>query len=461
MTITEVLQFVDRLVEKETGEHLDDLQKEVIQGIWQGKTYKEISENIANGYNENYIGDTSRKLFKILSKQVGEDVNKSNFCWTLERAVNSTQFVGLFNGNITYCPYRDRENTQDAIASPETTNPTNKYQNLKYHDLTLAPTIRQFCDRTSELNTLSQWLCDRHTSLISVLGIAGIGKTALVKQFIDLHLESFDIVVWKNLKLSPSLNAAIAQLFRGINRETDATDHPLTQLLNLLREQRSLIILDNLQEIFMPGQFAGQYQNEHKDYKKFFNLLTEISHQSTVIVISQEQSAEMSSLDDELYPAKCLELDGLANPDMLKPFGLTDPESWVKLMQRYQGHPVYLKEIAHLIKKVFRGKVAEFLTENSLMLTEGIIAQLSELFQRLSPVEQQIALELSKAEKSMSREQLKTALSLSSTELIQGLDSLQRRYILQSKEMETISFNLSPIFQAYLQISDDISGENR
>ncbi len=456
MNITEVLQFVDRLVEKETGEHLDDLQKEVIQGIWQGKTYKEISENIANGYNENYIGDVSRQLFKTLSKQLEGEVNKSNFCWTIERAINSPQSVnvGLVNKNITYCPYHPQADPHDAIASPETTNPTNKSQNLKYHDLTLAPTIRQFCDRTPELNTLSQWLCDRPTSLISVLGIAGIGKTTLVKQFIDPHLEKFDIVIWKNLKLSPSLNAAIAQLFRGINRETDATDHPLTQLLNLFQEQRCLIILDNLQEIFIPGQFAGQYQTQHKDYKKFFNLLTEISHQSTVIVISQEQSPEMSSLDDELYPAKCLELQGLANPDILKPFGLTDPETWVKLMQRYQGHPVYLKEIAHLIKKVFRGKVAEFLTENSLMLTEGMNAQLSEVFQRLSPVEQNIALELSKAETSMSREQLKTALSLSSTELIQGLDSLQRRYILQSREMETTSFNLAPIFQAYLQISD-------
>lgn len=161
MTITEVLQVVDRLVEKETGEHLDDLQKEIIQGLWQGKTYKEISENIPNGYNENYIGDVSRQLFKTLSKQLGEEVNKYNFCWTIERVVNSPQsLVGLFSGNITYCHYHPQADPQDAIASPETTNPTNKSQNLKYHDLTLAPTIRQFGDRTSELNTLSQWLCD-------------------------------------------------------------------------------------------------------------------------------------------------------------------------------------------------------------------------------------------------------------------------------------------------------------
>lgn len=455
MTITEVLQFVDRLVEKETGTHLDDLQKEVIQGIWQGKTYKEISENIANGYNENYIGDTSRKLFKILSKQVGEDVNKSNFCWTIERVINSPQFVVLFNGNINYCPYRDRADPEDAIASPETTNPTNKYQNVKYQDLTLAPKIRQFCDRTSELSTLSQELCDRPTALISVLGIAGIGKTTLVKRFVDLNLEKFDLIVWKSLKLCPSFNTIIAEILTGINPDSDRHENQLTQLFNILRQQRCLIILDDLQEIFIPGQFAGQYQPKHNDYKTFFTMLTQMEHQSSVILLSQEQCPEMICLDEEFYPVKCLELQGLATPDILQNLGLSDRQSWGQLMELYEGHPVYLKEIARTIKKVFLGKVSDFLTEDNPIITEGMKSQFRELFHRLSPVEQQISLELSKAEISMSREQLKTALSLSSTELINGLDSLQRRYLVSPKATPTISFNLSPIFRAYLQIYDN------
>jgi len=448
MDITEVLQFVDRVVERQTGEHLDDLQKEIIQGVWDGKTYKEMAKDISNGYSENYIGDISRKLFHLLSKELDEEIRKSNFCWTIERAINSPQFVGLVNKNITYCPYHAHADPKDEIAHPsppETSNPTNKY-----HDLTLAPKIRQFYDRTSELNTLSQWLCDRPTALISVLGIAGIGKTALVKHFVDLNLEKFDIVVWKNLKFSPSLNTIIAEILTGINPDCDRTDPQLTQLFNLFREQRCLIVLDNLQEIFIPGQLAGQYQTEHKDYKTLFTMLTEIDHQSTVILISQEQCQETMSLDEELYPAQCLELQGLENLDFLNNLGLSDRKSWGKLMQRYQGHPIYLKEVASLIKNVFLGKVSEFLAEDSLILTEEMRDRFREMFHRLSPVEQQIILELSKSEKPVARNQLREALSLPSMNLINGLQSLQRRYLLKSRKTDTTSFSLSPVFREYL-----------
>ena len=39
-------------------------------------------------------------------------------------------------------------------------------------------------------------------------------------------------------------------------------------------------------------------------------MITETEHQSNVILISQEQCAEMECLDEELYPIKCLELSG-------------------------------------------------------------------------------------------------------------------------------------------------------
>lgn len=184
-------------------------------------------------------------------------------------------------------------------------------------------------------------------------------------------------------------------------------------------------------------------------------MLTQMEHQSSVILLSQEQCPEMICLDEEFYPVKCLELQGLATPDILQNLGLSDAQSWGQLMELYEGHPVYLKEIARTIKKVFLGKVSDFLTEDTPIITEGMKAQFRELFHRLSPVEKQIALELSKREIPMSREELKTALSFSSTELINGLDSLQRRYLVSSKATPTISFNLSPIFRAYLQIYDD------
>jgi len=154
MTITEVLQIVDQLVEKQTGEHLDDLEKAVVKGLWQGKTYSEIADECRYD-SKNYIGDVSRKLFKILSKQLGEDVNKSNFSWTIERlanSYNSLQQVSLINNShINWCS----NNPQGSSKKSE-----QNFDKKCYHDLTLAPKISHFYGRETELQTLSHWLTD-------------------------------------------------------------------------------------------------------------------------------------------------------------------------------------------------------------------------------------------------------------------------------------------------------------
>ncbi|HEY9852040.1 MAG TPA: NB-ARC domain-containing protein [Leptolyngbyaceae cyanobacterium] len=442
MTITEVLQFVDRIVEKQTGKHLDDLEKDVIQGVWQGKTYNQIADEC--GYDKNYVGDVSRQLFKTLSEQLNENINKSNFGWAIERVINS-HFVGV-NTNITYCPFYPHPDPNQSINKEEKTT-----KNTSYHDLTLAPKITHFYDRTTELQTLSHWLTTQNSRLISVLGLSGIGKTTLVKQFVDLNLSQFDAIIWKSIKLSPSLDTIITEIFKLINSELIQTDNKLTQLFDLLRQQKCLIILDDVQELFTKGQFAGQYQVQYKNYKSFFTKITEIEHQSSLILISQEQCQEMFCLDEDVYPVKCLELKGLNNTEILKSLGLKDEESWLTLLNLYEGNPVYLKEIGNLIRNIFGGKVSEFIKEDSLILTEDMKFQFNELFERMSTIEQQIIRELSKANQPMSREDLRQALSCSSTDLINGLQSLSKRYLVKSVEGDRISFDLPPVFREYVR----------
>lgn len=450
MTVTEVLQFVDRLVFAETNEHLNDIQKNIIQGLLKGQSYKKIADDY--GYDEGYIGDISRKLYKILSEQLGEDVNKSNFTWTIERlknlySPNASQVVCIGNNNsFNVCPLK-RKNDGTSNKGDEI-DLTKKPQ----YDLTLAPKITHFYDRTPQLQTLSQWLTTQNPRLISVLGQSGIGKTTLVKQFVDSNLQQFDLIIWKSIKLSPSLDNIITDIFTLINYEPIQTENKLTQLFNLLRQQRCLIILDDVQELFTIGQFAGQYKTETKHYKTFFTKITELEHQSTVILISQEQCQEMLCLDEELYPVKCLELSGLDDTEILKAFGLKDEESWSKLIELYEGNPAYLKDIANLIKNLFSGKAAEFVREETLHLTENMKFRLNELFERLTPIEQQILLELSKFSQPISREELRQSLSLSSTDLINGLLSLNQRYLLKKIESEEILFNLSAVFREYLNI---------
>jgi len=454
MTVTEVLQIVDELVFKHTRKHLNDLQRSAVQGIWHGKIYSEIADEF--GYeSENHIGNISRELYKILGKELGEDVTKSNFCWSIERlanSFNSSQVIEIgINSHFNLCP-NNTDIQQQAI-----NDEVKIKQKISYINLKQSPKITHFYGRTNELSTLSKWIGNPNTRLISILGISGIGKSTLVKHFLDTHIIPFDVIIWKNLKLSNSLNFIFTEIFTelNVNSQDINTNSLLNQSLELFNQKRCLIILDNLEEIFTPQQFAGQYKLEYQDYKTFFQMITEIEHQSCLILISQEKCQEMISLDSELYPIHSLELSGLNNAatEILKNQGLKNEDNWLNLINLYESNPKYLQYISILIKDVFQGEVIEFIKENSLILTEDFKTLFDSIWMRLSEVEKEILLKISQNEQPISRDEIKQLLSLSSMDIINGLQSLTRRFLLTKLENDEKLLNISPILREYLRIN--------
>jgi adenylate kinase family enzyme len=454
MTVTEVLQIVDELVFKHTGNHLNDLQRSAVQGIWHGKIYSEIADEF--GYeSENHIGNISRELYKILGKELGEDVTKSNFCWSIERlanSFNSSQVIGIgINSHFNLCP-NNTDIQQQAI-----NDEVKIKQKIYYINLKQSPKITYFHGRTNELSTLSKWLENPNTRLISILGISGIGKSTFVKHFLDTHTIPFDAIIWKNIKLSNSLNSILTEIITelNVNSQDINTNNLLNQSLELFNQKRCLIILDNLEEIFTPQKFAGQYKPEYQDYKTFFQMITEIEHQSCLILISQEKCQEMISLDSELYPIHSLELSGLNNAatEILKNQGLKNEDNWLNLINLYESNPKYLQYISILIKDVFQGEVIEFIKENSLILTEDFKTLFDSIWMRLSEVEKEILLKISQNEQPISRDEIKQLLSLSSMDIINGLQSLTRRFLLTKLENDEKLLNISPILREYLRIN--------
>ncbi|MBD2147600.1 NB-ARC domain-containing protein [Sphaerospermopsis sp. FACHB-1194] len=450
MTVTEVLQIVDNLVFKHTGNHLTDLQISAIKGIWDGKLYSEIADEF--DYGENYIGNISRDLYKILSKELGEEVTKTNFCWSIERIANSfnPQLVGIgIKNNINWCP--NNKDTQKIEVNKE----DKSQQKTTYTNLNQSPKITHFYGRNNELSTLSAWIENPSTRLISILGISGIGKTTLIKHFIDTHPLHFDAIIWKNLKLSNSLNSILTEIITeiNVNIQNINTNKLLKQTLELFNQKRCLIILDNLEEIFTPQQYAGKYQPEHQNYQTFLQMITAIEHQSCVILISQEKCQELISLDDELYPIHSLELSGLGNAatEILKNQRLQNQEHWLNLINLYETHPRYLQYISILIKDVFQGEIAEFIQENNLILTEDIKSNILLTWERLTNIEKQTLLKISQNDQPLSREEIKKLLSLSSLEIINSIQSLTRRFLLSKSENDERLFHLTPVLREYLK----------
>lgn len=72
----------------------NDLQKTVLLGTIQGKSYLEIASEAQ--YTEKYIKDNGGKLWKILSESVEEKVKKSNVKATIERCYYSSN--NIFQG---------------------------------------------------------------------------------------------------------------------------------------------------------------------------------------------------------------------------------------------------------------------------------------------------------------------------------------------------------------------------
>jgi predicted transcriptional regulator len=77
-------------------------------------------------------------------------------------------------------------------------------------------------------------------------------------------------------------------------------------------------------------------------------------------------------------------------------------------------------------------------------------SQFKLLFERLSTVEKEMVLVLSKLGKPTSREDLKESLDLPSTELINALQSLQKRSLVNRKKEDKTLFYLCPLFTEYV-----------
>jgi hypothetical protein len=82
MNFEEALEFIENLVYTKTGKHLNDLERQVFVGSWQGHTYEHIYP-----LNPEYVEkDVGYKLWQKLSSVLGEKVTKKKVQGASERA---------------------------------------------------------------------------------------------------------------------------------------------------------------------------------------------------------------------------------------------------------------------------------------------------------------------------------------------------------------------------------------
>lgn len=369
------------------------------------------------------------------------------------------QVVGIEDWEAVAVPFDIEAETVAAIEEP---TPAEANQ-----DWSEAPDLMNFYGREAELAQLESWILTDQCKVITIFGQGGVGKTSLALTVAGQVQHQFEVVLWKALRTMPVITDLLDSMIGFLSNETeslagDNVQQGIAQLLQLLRQKRCLIILDEFEAILQSSAGhmrpqVGAYQQGYDGYGELLTRLWRDRHQSCVILTSREKPKEIGGQthriprqdSGEQRPKAAFEavgnlkLDGLCPADsqeLLKRMGIAGLEpDLTALSHLYSGNPFALKVIVPIIKEFFEGDANQFLQQNTVVLSDPLSAVLEQQIDRLSDLERELVNWLAIEEVPLALVKLQTLLRFppSQSQLIEALVSLQYRSLLEGVITET------------------------
>lgn len=325
-----------------------------------------------------------------------------------------------------------------------------------------APHVDRFVGRTQELETLKGRILRDRCRVVAVLGVGGVGKTTFAAKLARDVAAAFERVYWRSLRNAPPpsewLRGAIGFLAQQKRRPLDAEAVRQTVLVELLRENRCLLVLDNVETVLEPGQPNGRFRKGFEEYGSLLRHLGEVQHQSCLVLTSREEPAELSFLKSDRSSATALELDGLeidACRALLDDKNLSGtPKDWALLVRLFGGNALALRIVGETICQLFDGYTSAFLGRalaNRDVRFSGIRPVLDEQLARMSELEWHVVRWLALEREPVTFAELVADVSPSvrPSVVLEILDGLRRRSLLERATDEP-TFTLQPVVLDYV-----------
>jgi hypothetical protein len=324
-----------------------------------------------------------------------------------------------------------------------------------------APDVCGFYGRTEELTQLEQWIVNDRCRLVTLLGMGGIGKTALSVMLAEQIQNKFDYFIWRSLAAAPSVEDLLAQLIRFFSNG-QVIDLPkdfgriVSQLIEYMHSSRCLVILDEVETILRPGEPAGYYREGYEGYGELIRRVGRERHNSCLMLISREPLNEIALMQEETplvrSPVKSLLLSDLnyeAAWQIFRAKGLLDENAWTQLLRIYRGNPLVLNIISGYIKNDFAGRVFDFLRLETIFLGD-IHLILDASWQRLSILQREVMFQLATAPISPLTPTLNRR-AFSKSEVLEAIQALERRSLIERQlEDKEVIYTLQPIVKKFV-----------
>jgi transcriptional regulator with XRE-family HTH domain len=320
-----------------------------------------------------------------------------------------------------------------------------------------APTAIVCYERSTEINTIKQWIEEQDCRLVTLFGLGGIGKTTVAMEIARQLKSEFDYVFWRTLSEVSLIEIIIQDALRLFsNKKPPITiTHQITKLLQYLQKHRCLLILDGIETILATGSSLQPYQNGYQAYGELLRQVAQKQHQSCLLLVSDEKPRDIAIWESASTLIHSYQLQGSTKVGyrILADKQIPQSSAWGELITVYQGHPLALKIVATLINELFNGDVSQFLRQNTLFLGD-LQFILHQQYQRLGDKEKNILNTIAETDKPLSLQELTVqyATQLRCSEIMDCLSSLKRRSLLEIDKNNQLSFySIQPVVRKYIK----------
>tara|TARA_B100001540_G_scaffold308613_1_gene323563 strand:- start:2419 stop:4575 length:2157 start_codon:yes stop_codon:yes gene_type:complete len=227
------------------------------------------------------------------------------------------------------------------------------------------PNNIELIGRDKELEKINSILSKEN--MIWITGIAGIGKTAMIRSFVDINSQNYQKIFWYSAT-SISSPKTIVETWLGIDKLSIEIDN----LISLMRSeaQNNLLIIDNFEQI------------EERFKKDVVDLVTKLSKEKIRIIISSRPPLPKI----ELNQIEIFGLDSNSAKQLL--FGF-EKEEINKIVEYFDGHPLGISMVNEGMSFESTQKGITSFLQNEILapLTQENLSLIYELAIQPEPIE--------------------------------------------------------------------------